>query len=126
VRAGFALDLSLDSDFGDVPDNVQQNLYRVAQEALANVAEHAQARSVQIRLTRDDGQVRLAISDDGRGFDPALPEETVRYGLRGMRERAEMSGGSLVVDSKAGEGTNITYMVTVPRATAPVKAGGSE
>jgi signal transduction histidine kinase len=126
VRAGFVLDLSVDNDFADVPEAVQQSLYRVAQEALANVSEHAQARSVKLVLTREDGHVRLLIHDDGQGFDPALPNEAYQYGLLGMRERAEMTGGILSLDSRAGQGTRISYTVVVPQKTSIGEGGGNE
>jgi signal transduction histidine kinase len=112
VRAGFKLDLSIGDNFSDVPENVQQSVYRVAQEALANVAEHAQAKSVKLVMVREDGLVRLLISDDGQGFDPTQPNEVFQFGLRGMRERAEITGGNLVLDSRAGQGTQVTYTVT--------------
>ncbi len=115
-RAGFLLDLRLDSDLGDVPEGVQQSLYRIAQEALANVVDHAQAQLVQLALVREDGQIRMTIRDDGRGFDPRQPEEEFRYGLLGMRERAEMLGGTLSVESSAGQGTSICYSVSLHRA----------
>jgi signal transduction histidine kinase len=125
-RAGFRLDLSIGGNFSDVPESVQQSLYRVAQEALANVAEHAQAQSVKLLLAREDGLVRLQINDDGQGFDPNLPIEAYQYGLRGMRERAEITGGSLLLDSRAGQGTQVTYTLIVNRSFSAVEGGGSE
>jgi signal transduction histidine kinase len=112
VRAGLALDISIAEPFSDIPELVQQSLYRVAQEALENVKEHAQARSVSVHLAREDGLLRLEICDDGMGFDPNTADETFQYGLRGMRERAEMAGGTLVLNSQTGEGTRVIYTVS--------------
>ncbi|MBE0699889.1 MAG: sensor histidine kinase [Anaerolineaceae bacterium] len=126
IRAGFAVELTIDTDFGDVPEAIQQSLYRVAQEALANVSEHAQAKLVKLELVREDGHVRLVISDDGQGFDPAAPNEMYQYGLLGMRERAEMTGGTLLLDSQAGLGTQITYIVVVPQNAGIGEGGGNE
>jgi len=68
-------------------------VYRVVQEALTNVAKHAGARRVALELHRDDDQLVLRVTDDGRGFDPAQPAEG--FGLTGMRERAGLAGGRL-------------------------------
>jgi len=85
-------------------------LYRVAQESLTNVGKHAKASRVNISLGAVDGQVRLQIRDDGIGFDPgkarALASEG-HFGLVNMRERVEMVGGKLLVDSSPGNGTTI-------------------
>jgi signal transduction histidine kinase len=89
-------------------------LYRVTQEALANVAKHARAGRVGVWLQADNGLVRLRISDDGIGFDPASVTASAlglvqqsHFGLAGMRERVEMVGGRLLVDSAPGQGTTI-------------------
>ena len=85
-------------------------LYRVTQESLANIGKHANASSVNISLATGDGQIRLRIRDDGIGFDPATASAMVakgHFGLINMRERVEMVGGKLQVDSSPGEGTTI-------------------
>jgi len=90
---------------------------RIAQEALANVRKHSGARSVQVELTTEDGEHRLVIADNGRGFDPASPKrtETPRFGLATMRERAEAVGGRLEVESSAGAGTRVMLRLPVRR-----------
>ena len=107
-RAGFKLRLRIDT----MPDNLgpeaQQCVYRVAQEALSNAARHAGAGCVEVVLGTQDGRVRLSVSDDGRGFEPQAVAET-RYGLRGLRERAEMIGGALLVQSTKDEGTKVAF-----------------
>jgi two-component system CheB/CheR fusion protein len=92
---------------------VETTIYRVAQEALTNVAKHADAKAVNVVLTKSNGFVSLAVEDDGIGFDP----ETAmvgRLGLVGMRERAELVGGTIDIESTPGSGT--TVLVQIPIA----------
>lgn len=92
---------------GGLPAEVQVAIYRICQEALNNVAKHAQASNVDIALTHDEGAVELSIRDDGQGFDPKLIASG-HYGLSMMRERAETSGLRLSITSKPGKGTTIS------------------
>jgi signal transduction histidine kinase len=117
----FARQTGLDATFeAHLPDRLTQEvetvLYRIAQEALHNVAKHARGTSVRVRL-RDEGSTAvLTVTDDGTGFDVARPAEMVRlghYGLAGMRERAAIAGGRLELRSAQGQGT--TVVVTLPR-----------
>ncbi len=93
----------------------EMTLFRVAQEALANVAKHARARSVRLSLKEENGQVQLEVEDDGTGF--ALEDVmTRRYtksclGLKSMEERAELAGGRLTVDAEPGKGTRVRLRV---------------
>jgi len=83
-------------------------LYRVAQEALTNVAKHAGAERIWVSLHPDDGHAVLEVRDDGSGFDPSGATASVsngHFGLIGMRERVEMAGGVWELSSKAGAGT---------------------
>lgn len=108
-RSDFQLELDIDHDLDDYPVEVQQSVYRIAQEALVNVADHAQAQNVQVLLKRGRDQIQLIIRDDGCGFDPGSSENENHYGLLGMRERAEMIGGSLSVESQVGKGTQVSF-----------------
>jgi signal transduction histidine kinase len=110
-RAGFQLELEIDDDLGDFTPSEQQAIYRIAQEALTNVAEHAQASRVQVRLHQNGSRLALEIVDDGRGFDPDQPSSEYQYGLLGIRERVDMMGGSLSVESQPGEGTKIAFIM---------------
>jgi signal transduction histidine kinase len=94
-----------------LPRPAEVMLLRVAQEALANVRQHAQARQVQVGLRYGEGQVGLEITDDGVGFDPGQPPGG--YGLPGMRARAEEAGGRLEVRSSPGRGTTVSVVVPV-------------
>ena len=93
------------------PD-VETALYRIAQEAVTNAVRHAGARDIAVVLERREGHVVLIIEDDGRGFDADLASRSGRLGMIGMRERAEMLGGRLLMESSPGSGT--TIVVEVP------------
>jgi len=93
-------------DATGLPPAVEVGLYRVAQQAVANAVRHAHARRISLRLTHRRDHVTLRVEDDGTGFDPAaIPAG--RFGLIGMRERARLLGGTLVVESTPGEGAAI-------------------
>lgn len=94
-----------------LPHNLEIGLYRIAQEALNNIALHASAASVMLRLHVDNEHADLIIEDDGSGFEPYSAIKN-RHGLVGMNERARLLGGWLRVQSTPGEGTRIE--VTVP------------
>ena len=97
---------------GDLPAGVAVGLYRIAQQAITNVARHASAHHVRIRLDRQPGRVGLRVEDDGAGFDSgAVPAG--RFGLVGMSERARLLGGTFRVESSPGRGTVVE--VTIPR-----------
>jgi signal transduction histidine kinase len=83
---------------------VEEQLYRLGQEALANVVKHARASSATIRIAAKDDTVLMEVSDDGRGFDPAAVGRD-HFGLRSMRGRVADLGGRLEVSSAPGRGT---------------------
>jgi signal transduction histidine kinase len=90
-------------------------VYRIAQEATHNATKHAEARSLWVTLQQADGWVVLEVRDDGRGFDPA-GEYPGHLGMKTMRERAELLGGQLTVESRPGGGTNV-------RVVMPLESG---
>jgi len=101
--------LQVTTDFCPEPEAslaVKEALYRVAQEALHNVAKHAQATQVELRLAVEDGRLTLTIRDDGQGFDPT-GDFPGHLGLRSMRERLEAVGGEFHLHSAPGQGTMI-------------------
>lgn len=102
---------------------IENALYRLVQEALTNVAEHAAARPVSVSLVEHDDEIELAIEDDGRGFDPRPGSSG--FGLVGMRERTTLVGGSLVVASRPGSGTTVRVSLpaTPPTETRSASAG---
>ncbi len=94
-----------------LPKEIEVALYRIVQEALANVVRHAHATRVDILLKRDDGKVVAVVEDNGTGFDEAVASNSGRLGLFGMRERAEMLGGCLLVECGRSGGTTISVEV---------------
>jgi signal transduction histidine kinase len=97
----------------ELPAEVEEGLYRIAQEALNNALKHAAPTSVTVRIRTDARGVMLEVSDDGRGFDPEGVSDEGGMGLANMRERAERLGGSLVVLSAPGEGTTVRLSLEV-------------
>jgi two-component system sensor histidine kinase UhpB len=88
-------------------------VYRVVQEAVHNAQKHAEASAISILLQRHDGQLTALVEDNGRGFDPAAIEPGRGLGLIGMRERAELVHGSLVVESGTHAGTRVRLVVPI-------------
>nr|WP_244994264.1 GAF domain-containing sensor histidine kinase [Actinomadura coerulea] len=105
----------------ELPDHVQTALYRIAQEAVGNSLRHASATRVDLLLEHASDRVRLEVADDGAGF--SMRDVLARggrgrrpdsYGLRGMRERAELLGGRVAVTSRPGVGTTVEAVIPVP------------
>ncbi len=119
-QPGIQVKLSLARDRQSLPETVRLVLFRVLQEALANVVRHGQATEIQVRFAFDAEEARLEISDNGKGF--AVPENWMslvregHYGLAGMAERVTAAGGHLSVESAPGSRT--TIRVTIPCADA--------
>jgi len=99
-----------------LPVRVEASLYRIAQEALANVALHADASQVRLDLEVRPDRVQLVIQDDGRGFDPGrIPKG--RYGLIGLNERVKLLNGKLRLQSSSGAGTRIEVVIPLESKT---------
>ena len=109
AQTGVTAELRTEGDASALDSDKEIAVYRVAQEALSNVAQHAAARRVELDLSADKDGVELTIRDDGRGFDPDGATESL--GLSGMSERARLLGGRLDVDSRPGGGTALTLQV---------------
>jgi signal transduction histidine kinase len=101
----------------DAEDAVQ--LLQLTREALSNVARHADATRVVIDLGATHGSLRLAIADDGRGFDPAATRGPAHHGLTNMRARAESMGGRLTITSRPGAGTRVVAELPIDADIAP-------
>jgi signal transduction histidine kinase len=108
------IDVTCDVPFaGRLPDGAETHLFRIAQEALTNVARHASAKHVRVQLEQSRrSPVTLRISDDGCGLSPA-PENPRGLGLIGMRARARSAGGDMEIRSRPGEGVLIEVRVPV-------------
>jgi PAS domain S-box-containing protein len=94
-----------------LPSNVETVLYRIVQEALTNVVRHAHATRVDVVLTERDDKLIVIVEDDGIGFDPETAMTGNHLGLFGIRERAEMIDGKLVIESAPGKGTTLIVEV---------------
>ncbi len=92
----------------------EQALFRVAQEALTNVARHADATRVTVELEATPEAVVLQVADDGKGFDPGSNQSGPTMGLQGMRERLAALGGELTVDAAPGRGTRLVASLPHP------------
>ncbi len=115
-RTGVPVSLQTDGVV-DVDPGVSEQLTSNAAEALHNVAKHADADSVQVRLWRQRGAIHLSVADDGVGFDTetvARREDDGHFGLRGMRERAEDVRAEMWLRSEPDEGTSVTWVAPQP------------
>jgi signal transduction histidine kinase len=97
---------------GRLHPDVETTAYRVVQEALTNAVRHSKASTCSIVATRTEERVRIVVEDDGVGFDPAAVQ-TGHLGLRGMTERAQLVGGTLMVVSAVGDGATIVLEVPI-------------
>ena len=126
VGGGLAgISVALETAGGErrLPAELETALFRVAQEAMSNVARHAEAENAGVLVEFGDRYVGVDVEDDGRGFDveAALTRDSdgkheAPFGLIGMRERVEMLGGTLTVESRPGQGTTVRVRVPVPQA----------
>jgi signal transduction histidine kinase len=117
--------ISVRCEFGEMrrlPPEMETALFRICQEAMSNVARHAQASAALVQVGLEWGQVVIEIEDDGKGFDPdsvARREGRRSWGLMGIRERAEILGGTATIESAPGKGTHVEVRIPVPAAAAP-------
>ena len=109
-RADMALHFSAPDQAAVFAPAVEQCIYRVAQEAVANVAQHAQAHTLTVRLTTGNATV-LLVRDDGVGFDAQSAAPAGHFGLAGIRERARLVDGELAITSRPGQGTEVRLAV---------------
>ncbi|MDD2270638.1 MAG: sensor histidine kinase [Desulfuromonadaceae bacterium] len=110
-RTGIAIIVRSDDPIPRVTAEKEMALFRIAQEAVMNASKHAATMEVTISISRDNGMLRFMISDDGRGFTPASFEHIQGgsgWGIKIMRERAELIGGNFQVDSAPGKGTVVS------------------
>jgi signal transduction histidine kinase len=115
--AEIELDVELDLDSKRLDPELETVVYRLVQEALNNVVKHSGAERTQLQVRRTEDRLAVLVSDDGEGFDPTAA--TGGFGLAGMRERIELAGGELQIESKRGAGTRV--LASVP--LAPLDGG---
>jgi signal transduction histidine kinase len=115
---------------GRLMPELETALFRVAQEAITNIAKHSGAETVLIQCLERDGRISIEIEDDGKGFSPeSLPPPSARergLGLLGMRERVELFGGTLELDSAPGSGTRIAVNVPAVQEVGDEQHPGSD
>jgi signal transduction histidine kinase len=129
-RTGVALELACVRLTARLPADAELTLYRILQEALKNIEQHARARHVAVLLRRQRGSIQLVIRDDGIGFNPAHPRAGRNgkggLGLLSMRERVAYVGGVLKVKSLRRAGTVIEARVPLGRASRLARNGARE
>ncbi|HXF46751.1 MAG TPA: GAF domain-containing protein [Burkholderiaceae bacterium] len=114
-RLGVTVDVVEEGLGARLPRAIETALFRIAQEALSNVAKHARATRVQIRVRADTANVELSVADDGVGFETAVAAPGTHWGMQTMRERAAAIGANLRIESSGGHGTCV--VVRLPRAS---------
>jgi signal transduction histidine kinase/streptogramin lyase len=118
-----AFRLTVEGDARDLHPLLRDEIYRIACESLRNAFRHAQAQQIEVEIRYDDAQFRLRVRDDGKGLDAAIlsgQEPVGHYGLPGMRERAKLIGGKLVIWSEVDAGTEVE--LRIPAGNAYVQA----
>jgi two-component system, NarL family, sensor histidine kinase UhpB len=122
--AGVKARVTVSPDFGRMPTPVEAAFYRIVQEALHNVAKHANATTVKIEMTCENGSVRLLIEDDGVGISPQKPDSGRQtFGMAGMHERIGNIGGKMKVSSSRGKGTRIEVIAPVVSGQVAAEPG---
>ena len=112
AAARFKLNLTLDlkNPMPSLSPDVEQTIYRIAQECIENIVNHSRAKNFSVSL-QSDGYTTLTIQDDGIGFDMKSDVSSGHFGLIGMRERAELAGGKLKISSEKGKGTQVVLTI---------------
>lgn len=115
-RHGVPCRLSLDEDV-ELGEPYATAVFRIVQESLVNVAKHAGASRVDVRIERTAAAVILEVADDGAGFALGAPRKTSSLGLMGLRERARLLQGTVEIDTAPGRGTRVRVVIPVPETT---------
>ncbi|HWB84155.1 MAG TPA: ATP-binding protein [Bryobacteraceae bacterium] len=117
-RTGLKVKVAAEEVSDDLPDSYRTCIYRVVQEALHNATRHAKATQVRVTVRQEESQIRVAIQDDGAGFDPRLEKG---LGILGMEERVRRLGGAFRLESEAGHGTVISILLPLAASARAVK-----
>jgi len=112
TRSGLSVSVDAAGLPEEIPPDVATAAYRIFQEAMTNVVRHAGATTVAVRCEADDAALKLTVADDGRGMPPSAEEGRRAIGLLGMRERAELCGGTFLISPRQGGGTEV--LATMP------------
>jgi len=106
-QTGLDVDLAITGTESRLEPFLEVMIFRALQELLGNAAHHAQATQVKVLVNNDDADFRLSVEDNGKGFDPKGFESSEGLGLHLIKERVELLTGTMVIDSKPGQGTRI-------------------
>ena len=109
MNEAYGLDVRLDTD-GEVGSTVQVLLFQLTRELLFNVVKHAETKAAGVRVSRDGDDVRVVVTDEGVGFDPTEEDPGSGFGLFSVRERVQLIGGTVEVESEPGRGTSVTVV----------------
>jgi two-component system sensor histidine kinase DegS len=110
-QTGLELSLNVTGMERRLQPYIEVMLFRAIQELLGNAARHSQASTIKLQIDMGNEMVRVTVDDNGKGFSPEIITESNSLGLKLIRERTEMLGGSFEVDSAAGKGSRITFSV---------------
>lgn len=121
AQSPFTVTLQTSPQLPQLPNDTNLAVFRITQEALRNVRQHAQAHNVHIAFTQEQSSVSLMIKDDGQGFDTEEQVEDGQYGLLYMHQRVRACGGALHVSSVRGQGTEIRVDFPTKNDTVPIK-----
>jgi two-component system sensor histidine kinase UhpB len=116
-KDGLSITLAASDDLPALSPGVSLCLYRVAQQALHNVVQHAGATHARLILARQDGRLRMTVCDDGRGFEPADARKSGGVGLISMEERVRMMRGTIEIDSRPHRGTEVRVEIPLDDAS---------
>jgi PAS domain S-box-containing protein len=116
-RTGIACDFKAEEGL-DLEDARKSAVFRIVQESLTNIARHAKATHVDVRIGRDDATIAIDVRDNGVGFDTTAQRSRLSRGLLGMRERAYLLGGTLSMESAPGEGTRLSVRIPIHAAAS--------
>ncbi len=111
-RYAITVDLTMDGNFDSLPDKHRTCVYRVVQEAMTNCVRHAQAKAIQVGVMTEGDQLRVSVSDDGIGLDPAHRRKGL--GLRGIDERVRELHGAMRLSHEPGRGTSLVVHLPLP------------
>ncbi len=110
-RAGIEVDIDITNDLDGLRPEVEQSLYRIAEEALNNAVHHANSQNITVSLSSNSNKLQLTVSDNGIGFDPESISADGHFGIKGMHERAMLCNGHLDINSKPGKGTTLHLII---------------
>jgi signal transduction histidine kinase len=119
-RYSVKVDLNTQGDFDTLPDRHRTCVFRVVQEAMTNCIRHAHARAIQIVISALDGQLRVSVTDDGVGLDPARRRNGL--GLMGIEERVKELGGTVAISRRGTQGTTVAIRLPIPQSQEVLRA----